>query len=74
MQAIVTYHGGKSYWYGKTRFKLDIAQTISDPGIISHCQQTSGFTVALVEQPKQPKQVREVAKPRKVKKKFDATA
>lgn len=69
MRAVITYHGGKSYWIGKHRFKLDVPLNVSDPNVIAHCQVTAGFSVDVTEAPAPVKKVREVvAKPPVAKK------
>ncbi len=45
MHAQITYLGGKSYWFGKHRFKLNKPVPVSDPAVIEHCENTAGFSV-----------------------------
>lgn len=64
MRATITYTGGKSYWIGHTRFKLNIPKPVTDPGVIAHCQRTSGFSVSVEAEKEPPKKIREVVKTR----------
>ena len=52
MQANIVYMRGKSCWVGKQRFKLNKNESITNPALIEHCQNTAGFSVEVIKKTK----------------------
>ncbi len=48
MKAEIIYQAGKSYWFGRTRFKQGVRKVVTDQETIDHCQSTTGFSVTII--------------------------
>ena len=62
MRAEITFNGGKSYAMGVEKFMQNKTQLIVDARVIKRCQNTSGFSVHILDDPKPKRPVRAIQK------------